>query len=161
MIMEVTHKQAGSRFRLVLVHCKSKKTYKKDADSIRVEALNNRKKIVSQCNRLRTILFKESNIENPTNDPLIIMGDINDGPGFDPYEAKILYSGVESLIGNVLSPDSILYSFVDLNNGGQPTTEFAGMEQIDHILFTRCVYKERKRLQYVKGSGRVRSDLVI
>ena len=43
--------------------------------------------------------------ENVTKDILLVVcGDINDGPGFDASETKLMASGVESLMGSIWKP---------------------------------------------------------
>lgn len=160
LIVEVTHLKSGNQFILSLVHTKSKKTYKKDTVEEQEEALNNRKKIVSECKHIREILFSKVQQNGTPHDQFLIMGDINDGPGFDQYEAKILYSGVESLIGSVLDPDRILYSFINLSDGGLPTTSFEGAPQLDHMFVTQSMIRNTGFPKLRRDSGRIRSDLV-
>lgn len=162
LIALVRHKATGASFILALVHPKSKKTYSSDPDERRREALRNRKRIVAEGRRLRAILHGLASSLGPPYDRFIVMGDINDGPGFDAVEAAILRSGIETHIGSVLDPDRVLYSFVDLSNEvGIPTTPPSwGAPQLDHILYTRALAEGPALPRVVAGSGQVRSDLV-
>lgn len=162
LITLVRHKVTGAAFVLAVVHPKSKKTYSADPDERRQEALRNRKRIVAEGRRLRAILHGLAASLGPPYDRFLIMGDINDGPGFDAVEAAILRSGVETHIGSVLDPARLLYSFVDLSDEvGIPTTPSSwGAPQLDHVLYTRQLAEGPALPRIVSGSGRVRSDLV-
>jgi len=147
---------SGSKnpFLIAVVHQKSKKTYTPDEK----EPYNNRKKIIAQGRRLRTILL--GMLKNKVADRFIIMGDINDGPGFDQYEKSLVESGVEAHLGTVLVPETTLHSFTDLSKGGIPTHPFKPAAQIDHILYPHNVAHGSTKVKVRKNSGRVRSDLV-
>jgi endonuclease/exonuclease/phosphatase family metal-dependent hydrolase len=146
----------GSRnpFLIAVVHQKSKKTYSPDEQ----EPYNNRKKIIAQGRRLRTILY--GMLERGIADRFFIIGDINDGPGFDEYEKTLVESGVEAHLGTVLDPDHVLRSFVDLSQGGRPTHPFKPAAQIDHILYTENAARSSTKVRVRKNSGDVRTDLV-
>lgn len=156
LIVKVTPKIGNKKpFIVAVVHQKSKKTYTPD----KKEPYNNRKKIIAQGMRLRTILF--GMVKKGIAERFIIMGDINDGPGFDEYEASLLKSGVEAHIGSVLEPETILHSFVDLSDGiGKPTHCFKPPAQIDHMLYPRDMAHGSGNPKVKKNSGKVRDDLV-
>jgi hypothetical protein len=156
LIVKVTPKIGNKKaFIIAVVHQKSKKTY----TASEKEPFNNRKKIIAQGMRLRKILF--GMLQKKIAERFIIMGDINDGPGFDSYEAGLLKSGVEAHIGTVLEPDTILHSFVDLSDGiGTPTHTFKSPMQIDHMLYPHNMAHGSGKPKVNKNSGRVRSDLV-
>lgn len=65
----------------------------------------NRKKILAQCSQIRQ-KFTDVYLNDPAtrNTPLIICGDINDGPGLDASEKRLFGSGIERLMGNVWKP---------------------------------------------------------
>jgi len=87
--------------------------------------------------------------------PLIVCGDINDGPGFDTSEMRLKASGVETIMGTPWKPDLVLGNAVfdtlpedrraRLDFEGLSTTSFADpifnrtyhRVWIDHILYTR------------------------
>lgn len=162
LIAHILHRQSGAAFVAVVVHPKSKKTYSSDPEERRAEALRNRKRIVAEGRRLRAILLGLAAALGPPYDRFLVMGDINDGPGFDAVEAAILRSGVETHIGSVLDPDRLLYSFVDLSDEvGVPTTPASwGAPQLDHVLYARALAQGPGLPRVVPGTGRVRSDLV-
>lgn len=96
--------------RIVGLHLKSKGIF----DSLEwsqwwLKADANRKKIVAQCRQLRTEFLDHYLADDQTKDiPLIVCGDINDGPGVDTSERKLNTSGIERLMGTVWKPDLTL-----------------------------------------------------
>lgn len=82
--------------RLIGVHAKSKAPHgASDRDEeIRI-AIANRRKQLAQCIWLRRRI--EGHLA--AGDHLIVLGDFNDGPGLDEYEALFGRSGVEIVIG--------------------------------------------------------------
>ncbi|MEP6322133.1 MAG: endonuclease/exonuclease/phosphatase family protein [Paracoccaceae bacterium] len=88
--------KAGHSLRLIGVHAKSKAPYgSRDPDEIMRIAIENRRKQLAQCIWLRERV--EDHLD--ANEPLIVMGDFNDGPGLDEYEKLFGRSGVEIVIG--------------------------------------------------------------
>lgn len=86
----------GMRLRMIGVHTKSKVPHgARDAeDAIRV-ALENRRKQLAQCLWLRQRI--ESHLA--AGEPLIVLGDFNDGPELDEYDALLPRSGIEVVLG--------------------------------------------------------------
>ena len=69
----------------------------------------NRERLVAQCRRMReAFITPYLRGEDTAQIPLIVAGDINDGPGFDASEAKLKASGVETLMGSVWAPEFTL-----------------------------------------------------
>lgn len=115
----------------------------------------NRKKIVAQCTKLRLEFLDYYLTENSTKDiPLIICGDVNDGPGQDASEKKLNVSGIERLMGNFWKPElclgNVLFDALDdddqweINLSPIHTTSFKDpifdnyrKVWIDHILYSR------------------------
>jgi hypothetical protein len=92
----------GPPFRVLGVHLKSKGIF----DALEwskwwARAEGNNRKLLAQCFHLRQH-FLDPYLNDPaTRDtPLIVCGDINDGPGFDTAEMKLTASGVETLMGS-------------------------------------------------------------
>ena len=87
---------SGAGFRMIGVHAKSKAPHgargKKEVMRI---AIANRRKQLAQCIWLRERV--EDHLD--AGDPLIVLGDFNDGPGLDEYERLFGRSGVEIVIG--------------------------------------------------------------
>lgn len=86
----------GTSFRMIGVHAKSKAPYGVDGrEAIMRQAIANRRKQLAQCIWLRQRI--EAHLE--AGDPLIVLGDLNDGPGLDEYEKLFRRSGVEIVLG--------------------------------------------------------------
>jgi hypothetical protein len=92
----MTDRATGQAMRLIGVHAKSKAPYgaRNPAEVIRI-AIENRRKQLAQCLWLRARV--ETHLSQ--GDALIVMGDFNDGPGLDEYEALFGKSGVEIVMG--------------------------------------------------------------
>lgn len=146
----------GKRFRVVGLHLKSKGIFQSyEWSKWWSQADANRKKIVAQCTQLRLEFIDYYLTEAATRDiPLIICGDINDGPGMDTSEKRLNASGVERLMGNVWKPDlclgNALYDSLDADDrwridlSSVYTTSFRDPifqsyrnVWIDHILYSR------------------------
>lgn len=88
--------KAGKALRLIGVHAKSKAPHgaRNDADMRRI-ALLNRQKQTAECQWLRGRV----DMHLLAGDSLIVLGDLNDGPGLDEYEQLFGKSGVEIVLG--------------------------------------------------------------
>ena len=97
MVQPVT----GGAFRLIGVHAKSKAPHgaRNDADIRRI-GLANRRKQLAQC------LWLRARVEDhlAAGEPLIVLGDLNDGPGLDDFEGVFGRSGVEVVMGPADDP---------------------------------------------------------
>ena len=86
----------GFDLRMIGVHTKSKAPHgARNPDAIMRLAIENRRKQLAQCVWLRRRV--EEHLE--AGDPLIVLGDLNDGPGLDEYERLFGRSGVEVVMG--------------------------------------------------------------
>ncbi len=87
---------SGKMLRLIGVHAKSKAPHgvRNDAERVRISIENRRKQLV-ECIWLRQRI--ETHLQ--AGDPLIVLGDFNDGPGLDEYEKLFGRSGVEVALG--------------------------------------------------------------
>lgn len=87
---------SGKALRLIGVHAKSKapRGVRNAAERIRISIENRRKQLV-ECIWLRQRI--ETHLK--AGDPLIVLGDFNDGPGLDEYEKLFGQSGVEVAMG--------------------------------------------------------------
>ena len=87
---------SGTALRMIGVHAKSKAPHgaRNKAEVIRI-SIENRRKQLAQCIWLRQRI--EGHLE--AGEPLIVMGDFNDGPGLDEYEKLFGRSGIEIVIG--------------------------------------------------------------
>lgn len=86
----------GQVVTLIGVHAKSKAPHgaRNDAQVIR-RSIANRRKQLAQCIWLRKRVDQHLSEGNP----VIVMGDFNDGPGLDEYEKLFGRSGVEIVLG--------------------------------------------------------------
>ena len=107
--VEVRETATGNIFRLIVVHAKSKGIFG-SADLVHWERENyrNRRKLFAECSwvRLRVEEWLDEGNE------VVVMGDINDGPGMDHYEFQFGRSAVEIIMGDLYEPQRILKSHV-------------------------------------------------
>lgn len=147
----------GAHFRILGLHLKSKgifsayewSRYWQIADA-------NRERLLAQCRRLREAFLDPYLLDEETKDePLIVCGDINDGPGFDSSEMRLKASGIETLMGTVWKPhlalgnalfdtlsekEKMRLDFEDLSTTSFEDPIFDGKYHrvwIDHVLYTR------------------------
>ncbi|SFI47949.1 endonuclease/exonuclease/phosphatase family protein [Celeribacter neptunius] len=94
--LAMEHRETGFAFRMIGVHVKSKAPHgaRNRDDVIRI-SIENRRKQLAQCIWLRERV--EGHLE--AQEPLIVLGDFNDGPGLDEYEKLFGRSGVEIVMG--------------------------------------------------------------
>jgi len=149
----------GKAFRILGLHLKSKGIFSAYEWSKWWQIADaNRRKILAQATQLR-LQFLEPYLTDPqTRDvPLIVGGDINDGPGLDASEKRLFGSGIERLMGSIWRPDLCLGNALfdslkekdkkNLNFAAIATTRFQDPifndtwhnEWIDHILYSRRV----------------------
>ncbi len=88
--------KSGTQLRLIGVHAKSKAPHgaRRPEEVMRI-AIQNRRKQLAQCIWLRERV--DDHLDK--GEPLIVLGDFNDGPGLDEYEKLFGRSGVEIVIG--------------------------------------------------------------
>lgn len=92
----------GFAFRLIGVHAKSKAPHgARGRDEAMRLSIENRRKQLAQCVWLR----RRIDAHLDAGDPLIVLGDFNDGPGLDEYERLFGHSGVEIVLGLDAPPD--------------------------------------------------------
>jgi len=95
--LEIAARSAsGFDFRMIGVHAKSKNARgAANDDQERKLAIENRRKQLAECLWIRQRVLEHL----AAHDPLMVMGDLNDGPGLDKYEKLFGRSGVEVLLG--------------------------------------------------------------
>ena len=92
--------------RMIGVHVKSKAPHgARDDDHAMKIAIFNRRKQLAQCIWLRRRI--EAHLTQDT--PLIVLGDLNDGPGLDIYEELFGRSGVEIVMGWNGAEDRLMF----------------------------------------------------
>jgi len=99
----------AERIRFINVHAKSKGIFDVvDLARFDTISMGNRKKLIAQATRLRQRL--NALRTGPDALPVVVLGDMNDGPGLDPYERKLGKSFVETVMGSVFHPDQIFHN---------------------------------------------------
>ncbi len=146
--VRATRADGGADLHLMVVHAKSKGIF--DAmDRVHYErvAERNRRKLFAECSSIRRRV--EDWLEAGHN--VIVMGDINDGPGFDHYEGRFKRSAVEIVMGDIFKPDAILCSHMGAPKWGDfgwepstarftdPFTHDKVNALIDHVLASATV----------------------
>lgn len=93
--LEIGTRQGG-RFRMIGAHLKSKAPHgARGHDAIMRLAIANRRKQLAQAVWLRRRVVEHLDRE----EPLILLGDLNDGPGLDEYEDLFGRSSIEVVMG--------------------------------------------------------------
>lgn len=94
--LEVTLTHGQKQLQLIGVHAKSKAPHgaANEAEATRISIANRRKQL-AQCIWLRARIEQHLTAHNP----LIVMGDFNDGPGLDEYEKLFGRSSIEIVLG--------------------------------------------------------------
>lgn len=161
----------GTAFRVILVHTKSKGVFSvTDLHHYQKIALGNRKRLVGQALRLRQRL--DALLAESPGIPLMVMGDMNDGPGLDAFEQLLGYSFVETVMGSIFQPERILHNALwwmsqdretrnDLWTADFPDPIVSapfGMRHrvwIDHILASPGMLRANSPVRLVEKSGTV------
>lgn len=102
---KVTRSDGGDPFWIMVVHAKSKGIFSA-MDRVHFERISdrNRRKLFAECASIRLRVddwLKEGR-------PVAVMGDVNDGPGFDYFEQRFGRSAVELILGDIFDLDGIL-----------------------------------------------------
>ncbi len=146
--VEFTLLASGEKLNVILVHTKSKGVFTNvDLLHLQRESIKNRKKLFAESAWIR----KRTEKWLQENKRVVVMGDMNDGPGMDYYESSFGKSAVELLLGDLFDNKHLL-----VHHGGRPkwdsngwvpsTTRFkdpiTGRQvnaQIDHILLSNNI----------------------
>jgi hypothetical protein len=124
----------GQPLRLIGVHAKSKAPHgARRRDEVMRLGIQNRRKQLAQCIWLRERI--DDHLD--AGDPLIVMGDFNDGPGLDEYEKLFGRSGVEIVLGGdgeLPLYDPHAQAIIDRPFGGAPTSARFWMEKDKRFL---------------------------
>ena len=95
----------GFAFRLIAVHAKSKAAHGAEgAAEVYAKSLLNRRKQLAQCAWIRARIEEHLS----AGEPVVTLGDFNDGPGLDKYERVFGRSGVEVVMGDPGRPERLL-----------------------------------------------------
>jgi len=146
--LEVGVIQKDFRFKAMVVHAKTKGIFKStDILHWERESRRNHLKLFAECEWIRR------RVEEWFSDgsEVMVMGDINDGPGMDYYELKYGHSAMEIIMGDLFEPEKILHSWSGrpkwTADGWKPSsvrykdivTEKYVRVLIDHILVSRGI----------------------
>jgi endonuclease/exonuclease/phosphatase family metal-dependent hydrolase len=102
---EVTRTDTGAKLRVIVAHLKSKGIFDNvDFVHWQRESQRNRRKLFAEAGHLR------ARVDEFLDDgrDVVVMGDINDGPGMDDHEKLFGRSAVEIVMGDLFTPDRIL-----------------------------------------------------
>jgi endonuclease/exonuclease/phosphatase family metal-dependent hydrolase len=145
---EITRVGGEGKFRLLVVHAKSKGMFDRyDMVHYQREAERNRRKLFGECLHIRRRL----NEWQDQGHEFVVMGDVNDGPGMDSYEARFGRSAVEMILGDLFDSARSLIHHGEVprwtGHGWRPWTtryEAAFTEDtvramIDHIFTSRGI----------------------
>lgn len=146
----------GESFRVMGLHLKSKGIFGAYEWSKWWQIADaNRRKILAQASQVRLRFLDPYLTDSQTRGvPLIVCGDINDGPGLDASEKRLFGSGIERLMGTVWKPELCLRNalFESLSDTEQADLDFEAIattsfqdpifnntwhnEWIDHVLYS-------------------------
>jgi len=114
--------KTGAEFRLIGAHLKSKAPHgARNKNDVMRLSIANRRKQLAQAIWLR----KRIEAHLAAEEPLIVLGDLNDGPGLDEYEDLFGRSSVEIVMGDHGNPclyDPSARLALSRRLGGRPTT---------------------------------------
>ncbi len=95
-------------YHAMVVHTKSKGIFNAvDMLHWQRENTKNRRKLYGECTRIRQRIDEWLD----KGHHVIVMGDINDGPGMDAFEFQFARSAVEILMGDLFDPDRVLRNY--------------------------------------------------
>ena len=147
----------GAPFRVLGLHLKSKGIFSAYEWSKWWDIADaNSKKILAEARHIHDMFIDPYLADDKTKRiPLIVCGDINDGPGLDASERRLFGSGIERLMGNIWQPGLCLGNslFDELKPKDQEDLNFSSIytasyrdpifnniyqnDWIDHVLYSR------------------------
>lgn len=103
--VKITRQDGGKAFWMLVVHAKSKGIFSA-MDRVHFDRASdrNRRKLFAECLSIRQRVDEWIDDERD----VIVMGDVNDGPGFDYYESRFGRSAVELIIGDIYNHRTLL-----------------------------------------------------
>lgn len=117
--LELAVRFGGHDLRLIGVHAKSKAPHgaRTDGEAVAM-SIENRRKQLAECQWVRA----RADALLAMGQDLVVMGDLNDGPGLDEFERLFGKSGVEVVLGRDSAPDLHLHDPHALNLTGREET---------------------------------------
>ena len=124
-----------------------------------VEALKNRRRISAEGMRIRQYL--DSRLSEDSSAPIIVLGDLNDGPGLDYFEQLYLTHNVTDLVvGSAFRPEwQFAHAQHDVAAADRYTAvfeDFVPTRQIRRLLLDHILLSPGLAAARVPGSGAVR-----
>jgi hypothetical protein len=108
--LEVSVNGGGHQFYLIVVHAKSKGIFNAvDVAHWEIENQRSRRKLLAECTWIRQRVDEWLD----QGRQVVVMGDLNDGPGMDFYEYRIGRSAMEIVMGDLFCPDHILRNLAE------------------------------------------------
>jgi len=162
---------AGVRLEVIVAHLKSnfinQGQQQWDDPARRLDfvkaALRNRRRIATEAMRIRQHL--ERGLDADANAAVVVLGDLNDGPGQDYFEALYLAHNVtDILLGSPYRPEQLFnHAQADVAEADRFTAVFDDFVTnepnkhllLDHILLSPALVTGTTTLAKVPGSGRV------
>ena len=127
------------------------------------EALTNRRRIANEAMRIRT--FLDRRLAAQADAPILVLGDLNDGPGRDYFEERYLAHNVTDLVvGSPWEPERVFHhAQSDVPAARRYTAVFddyvTGEKDkqllLDHIVCSPGLSRRRAGLRRIAGSGAV------
>lgn len=113
---KITRLDNNQDFWVLVAHAKSKGIFTA-MDRLHFDRTSekNRRKLFAECFSIRKRVDEWLAKERP----VMVMGDINDGPGFDHYESKFGRSAVELIIGDIFDRKNVLNYHIGRPKYGQ------------------------------------------
>jgi len=157
------------RLTVILLHIKSKhigsRVKPTDRKPYVQEAILARQKITSEIKRVRDYL--DQALAEEITRSIIIMGDLNDGPGRDMFEGQFMLQNLVDVIqGTLLDPEFNLYHVLEALPTGAFSVEFEDpidgakkRELIDHILLSPEMLTGNADFSYRRGSAKVEHEV--
>jgi endonuclease/exonuclease/phosphatase family metal-dependent hydrolase len=161
----------GQSLRLIVMHTKSnfindgKKLWNDPAtrQNYVTAALTNRRRISAEGMRVRCYL--DQCLDADPASRVIVMGDLNDGPGRDYFEDLYLTHNVtDTLVGSAFEPEKIfthaLHSLPSADRYTCVFDDFVTDEKdkhvlLDHVILSPGLTAQGPGLRFIPGSGRI------
>jgi endonuclease/exonuclease/phosphatase family metal-dependent hydrolase len=151
----------GRKLTIILLHIKSKHIGLKPTEEKEYveKSVLARQEITSEIKKVRDYL--DDALREEMTRSIVVMGDMNDGPGRDRFEADFMLQNLVDVIqGTLLNPELNVFHVLENLQTDAFSIEFEEngtkkRELIDHILMAPGMFTGMADLAYSKGSGRV------